>query len=251
MTTRQKRRHVDTMSMSITTPSAIVQPSHVERLLGAHIHEDMRWKEHIMNIEDSLIKSLNQRQGAIRKVCKIGSFKSRKMLANGVFMSKLIYLMPVWAGAEDYLIKALQVIQNKVARTVTKKNIYTPTQDLMRECGWLTVRQLLAYHSLIQFHKTKIHKSPTYLYRRIESQLRKLEENDILSSSYYYKTRQEASGVMRQVPGAEARLDLAERSWCWRAAKAYHILPAGAKSLVKVAEFKSELKVWVKTNIEP
>ena len=125
MTTRQKRRHVDTMSMSITTPSAIVQPSHVERLLGAHIHEDMRWKEHIMNNEDSLIKSLNQRQGAIRKVCKIGSFKSRKMLANGVFMSKLIYLMPVWGGCEDYLVNALQVIQNKVARLVTKKEIFT------------------------------------------------------------------------------------------------------------------------------
>ena len=62
---------------------------------------------HIMDAEDSLLKSLNQRQGAIKKICKVGSFKSRKMLANGVFMSKLIYLMPVWAGAEDYLIKAL------------------------------------------------------------------------------------------------------------------------------------------------
>jgi hypothetical protein len=29
---------------------------------------------------------------------------------------------------------------------------------------------------------------------------------------YYNKIRQEASGVLRQVPDAEARLDLAERS---------------------------------------
>ena len=54
------------------------------------------------------------------------------MLANGLFMSKLIYLMPVWAGCEEYLVNALQVIQNKVARSVTKKDIFTPTKGLIR-----------------------------------------------------------------------------------------------------------------------
>jgi hypothetical protein len=190
---------------------------------------------------------LTKDRGAIKKISKVASFKSRKMLANGVFMSKLIYLMPVWAGCEDYLFNALQIIQNKVARSVTKKDIFTPTQVLMKECGWLTVKQLLVYHSLVQFHKTMLHQAPTYLYKRMASQLSILET----SSHYYYKTRQEASGVMRQVPGAEARLDLAERSWCWRAAKTYHSLPAGIKNLVKQAKFKIELKAWVKINVQP
>ena len=75
MTNRQKRRHVDTGSMTITTPTAVVKTSSVERLLGAQIHEDMRWKEHIMENEDSLVKSLNQRQGAIKKISKVASFK--------------------------------------------------------------------------------------------------------------------------------------------------------------------------------
>ena len=82
--------------MSIITPTATVTPSSVERLLGAHVHEDMRWKEHVMTNEDSLIKSLTKRQGAIKKISSVASFKSRKMIANGIFMSKLIYLMPVW-----------------------------------------------------------------------------------------------------------------------------------------------------------
>ena len=34
-----------------------------------------------------------------------------------------------------------------------------------------------------------------------------------------------ASGALRQVPGAKARLDLPERSWCLRAAKTYNTLP--------------------------
>ena len=74
----------------------------------------------------------------------------------------------------------------------------------------------------------------------ITDQLSILETILETSSHYNYKTRQEASGVLRQVPGAEARLDLAERCWCWRAAKTYHTLPVGIKNLVKQAKFKVE-----------
>ena len=53
------------------------------------------------------------------------------MVANGIFMSKLIYLMPVWMGCEDYLVNALQVCPNKVARYVAKLDRYTPTKVLL------------------------------------------------------------------------------------------------------------------------
>ena len=230
--------------------TAIVRPSSVERLLGAHVHEDMRWKEHIMDNEESLMKALSKRQGAMKKVCRVASFKSRKMLANGVFMSKLIYLMPVWAGCEDYLTKALQVIQNKVARSVTKKDIFTPTKVLMKEWCWLSVRQLMVYHSLIQVQKTIQHKTPSYLYERVTSQLSLLDTSLVTRSSYYYNTRQEARGVLRQVPEAEAKLDLSDRSWCWRATKAYHSLPLSIKMESKLPKFKKQLKAWVLGNIE-
>jgi hypothetical protein len=83
-------------------------------------------------------------------------------------------------------------------------------------------------------------------YKRITNQLSLLAT----IHHYYYKTRQEASGVMRQIPGAEARLDLAERSWCWKAAKSYPNLPAEIKGLSKLSKFKQELNAWVKANIE-
>jgi hypothetical protein len=203
-----------------------------------------------MTNEDSLIKSLTKRQGAIKKISSVASFKSRKMIANGIFMSKLIYLMPVWAGCEDYLTRALQVIQNKVARSVTKRNTFTPTKMLMKECGWLTVKQLMVYHSLIQLHKTMQNQTPTYLYSRVSSQLSLLEEADEEQRTYYYQTRQHASGALRQLPGVEARLDLSERSWCWRAARSYYSLQARIKELTKPSKFKTELKTWVKQTIE-
>ena len=155
--------------------------------------------------EDSFIKSLTKRQLAIKKISSMASLKSRKMIANGICMSKLIYLMPVWAGCEDYLTKALQVIQNKVARSVTKRNIFTPTKTLMKECGWLTVKQLMVYHSLVQIQKTIQSQTPEYLYTRVSTQLSLLEAHDTRRSSYYYETRQHASGRLRQLPGTEAR----------------------------------------------
>ena len=71
------------------------------------------------------------------------------MIANGIYMSKLIYLMPVWMGCEEYLVNALQVNMNKVARLVTKLDIFTPTSILLQQCGWMSVKQLMAYQSIV------------------------------------------------------------------------------------------------------
>ena len=131
MSTRQKRRFRDTSTITINTPTAVITPSSVERLLGAQIHQDMHWKEHIMNNKDALLKSLTTRATAIKKIRKTTSFKTRKMIANGIFMSKLIYPMPVWMGCDDCLVNALQVGHNKVAMLVTKLDTYTPIKVLL------------------------------------------------------------------------------------------------------------------------
>ena len=118
----------------------------------------MHWKQHLLENENSLIKSLTTRAGAIKKISRTASFKTRKMIANGIYMSKLIYLMPVWIGSEDYLVNALQVNLNKVARMVTKLDIFDPTNVLMQQCGWMTVKQLMVYHSLVLLHKILQHR---------------------------------------------------------------------------------------------
>ena len=62
-------------------------------------------------------------------------------------MSKLIYVMPLWSGCEEYLVKSLQVVKNKADRVVGRLNIFTPTEDFMLACGWLSVRQLLVFYT--------------------------------------------------------------------------------------------------------
>ena len=49
-------------------------------------------REHVLDSENSMVKTLNKRVGAMKKIQKTASFKSRKMIGTGIFLSKLIYL---------------------------------------------------------------------------------------------------------------------------------------------------------------
>ena len=125
MATNQKRRLMQ-IDVKITTPTEVISASRSERLLGIQIHESMKWREHILDAEQSLLKSLNTRISALKKIKQVASFKTRLMVANGIFGSKMLYGLQLFGGTEEYLLNSLQVVQNKAARTVTKLNIFTP-----------------------------------------------------------------------------------------------------------------------------
>ena len=104
-------------------------------LLGCHIHQRMKWKEHVLTNKGSLIRQLTSQVNALRKLAVNATFKTRLMADNTVFISVLSYLIPLSGGYEGYLTKALQVIQNKAARCVTKQSWLTPTSRLLSQCG--------------------------------------------------------------------------------------------------------------------
>ena len=91
------------------------------------------------------------------------TFRTRLMAANAAFMSVIIYLIPLWGGTEQYLLKGLQVLQNRAARCVTKQSWYTPTRQLLNQCNWMSVHQLIQYHSILQTHKVLKAQTPLYL----------------------------------------------------------------------------------------
>ena len=100
----------DSRLVVIRTPTKVIQPSESEKLLGCWVHEDMKFAEHIANSKESLLCSINQRIGALKLIAKVANFKTRKMIANGIFLSKIIYLIQVWGGCSDFLINFLQRI---------------------------------------------------------------------------------------------------------------------------------------------
>ena len=169
------------------------------------------------------------------------------MIANGIYLSKLIYLMPVWMGCEYYLVNALQVSLNRVARLVTKLDIYTPTSVLMQQCGWLTVRQLIAYHSLMLLDRTLKFQTPKFLFQKVS-----LKEQQGYNTRHAadYKAALIAAGAMEQAGSENCKLEITRRSWCWSTVRIYNKLPPNLRAEKVKMKFKAGLKDWISKNID-
>ena len=89
----------------------IIKPTESEKLLGAYLHESMQWNRHIRDHSKSLMRQLTTRMNGLKRIAKTATFKTRLMIANGAVMSKVVYLISVWGGAQEYLLSTLQVQQ--------------------------------------------------------------------------------------------------------------------------------------------
>ena len=106
------------IEMKITTSAEIIKPIRTEKLLGVNIQNDLKWSEYIENNEMSLIRQLTTRLNALKQISSAATFKTRLMVANGIFCSKLIFQISLWGGAADYLLSSLQIIQNRLLKEI-------------------------------------------------------------------------------------------------------------------------------------
>ena len=110
------------------------------RLLGVNINRDATWNHQLELGEKPLIKSLRSVLGALTHISRNLPQKSCLLLANGLFISRLLYLLPMWGGLPSREIKKIQILMNKCARMILSKNRRTRTRSLMIGCGWLYFR---------------------------------------------------------------------------------------------------------------
>ena len=202
-------------------------------MLGAVVHHDLKWADPILHNEESLVKVLSMRLGALKKVCRVTNFKNRKMIAEGLIMSKLSYLIPLWSGCETYLLMALQRIQNKAMRVVTRSDLSTAGH--LAQCGWLSVKQLAFYQTCVLVFNVLENKSPQYLYM-------------MFNREYIKNTRQAARREIRQ-DGGIPDLGLMWNSFRWRALREFNQIPAELRKVGTLKSFKTGLKKWIVLNI--
>ena len=156
---------------------------------------------------------------------------TRLMIANGIFMSKLVYLIHLWGNSSKYLLKSIQILQNRAARVVTGYSWWTPVRRLLKDCKWLSVNQLVFYHTTLQTHKILISGKPYYLKQNFNTE-------------HPYRTRQATGGGIWR--GEE---DLTGKGFSSRGAQSYNSLPPDIRSCRTLNTFKYKLRRWVATNI--
>ena len=105
-----------------------IKPAKTAELLGCELSDDLKWRHHIRDSDQSLLKQLNSRVNGLSIVSSRADLETRLMVANGLVMSKLCYLIQLWGGCEGYLLHSLQVLQNRAARSVTGWPRFTSTR---------------------------------------------------------------------------------------------------------------------------
>ena len=181
-----------------------------------------------------MLNQITSRLNALKKVSRISNFKTRKMIANGIVISKFIYLVQIWGGTSEFLISLLQKLQNQAARLVTKLDWRTPVSTLLRQCGWLSIQQLYAYHSLVQILKVKSEKRPEYI-------------NEKFSKGFGHHTRLSSNNCIRIQNHISS--DLGKQNFTYKAALLWNKLPPNIKQCSTLKKFKISLKEWVKKEI--
>jgi hypothetical protein len=149
-------------------------------------------------------------------------------------MSRLIYLIQLYSDAADYLLTALEILQNKAARAVTCLPWGTRTAVLLNQVGWLSVKQLAVYHKLISIFKIKESRKPVYLSEKI-------------STDFNYQTRQATGSTLKisNTPKSGA----AKESFIHSSTVLWNNLPVNLTNAQKLRTFKTGLRSWVKQNI--
>ena len=194
-----------------------------EIMLGVVFQPNLKWTKHVINLQSRL----KERLKGLMKIRFLFSYGFRKSVAEGIFQSILTYCIPAWGGAEKGDLQDLQVIQNKSAQLVLNCPNRTRREEMFNTLGWLTVNQLVVYHSLVVVYKIRHTGEPEYLARHLSSD--NSRGNIIIPHT---------------------RLSLAKKSFCYRGAEWWNIVPAEIRSLEKKGNFERELRKWVTNNVE-
>jgi hypothetical protein len=195
---------------------------HYELLLGCYIQANLKWHKQI----SSLLCKLRKRLVGLTKLKYICPYPVRKTVSEGIFNSVLVYCLPLFGGLDAGDLHDLQVLQNKAAQTVTLSPPRAERSPMFDKLGWLTVNQLIFYHTVISVFKIRSSKEPEHL----DSILNKDSRNSRII-----------------IPNLNLRV--AQKSFTLRGANSWNQLPFSIIKSTKIGTFKKLARKWIHENI--
>ena len=155
------------------------------------------------------------------------NFSLRKSITDGIFKSVLVYCLPVFAGMDLGDLRDLQIMQNRAAQIVTRSPPRAHRYPMYERLKWLSVNQLIAYHSVISIFKIRKNNVPEYL-----------------ASICNHDSRN------RRIIIPNWSLSLGQKSFRIRGAENWNILPIFVRTQPKLGTFKKLAKKWILENVQ-
>ena len=157
-------------------------------------------------------------------------------MCSALVISKILYILPLYGGAPEYMLTALQRKMNEAMRTVTRRKWgvlgqrLTSTRELLRQCNYLSVKQMIYYHSVAAVHKLLVQCAPEYLHQVVSGALTS-------GVRHRYPTRTADTRLV-----APAKLAVANSSFRWRASTQYAALPEDLRMEKSLKVFLTRLR---------
>ena len=132
----------------------------------------------------------------------------------------------MYGGCNVNELNMLQFLQNRAARIVLNVPSFSNRRFMFEELQWLTVRQLIVYHTLLVVFKVRKFSQPEYLAHQLKNE-----------------------NYRGKIIVKNSRLSLYSQSFVPRGSKCWNMLPDYIRSLSKLSSFKKELRRWIVDNV--
>ena len=107
-------------------------------------------------------------------------------------------------------------------------------ENLLQQCGWLSVRQLVRYHRLVLVYQVKENGRPAYF-------------KEHFSTTFPYRTRLASGRGIRR--GDHPHHQVTQSSFVKSSAVYWNLLPVSIRNSQTQSQFKNRLKNWIKMNV--
>ena len=131
----------------------VIKNEKFTRILGLNLQEDITWRGQLETGQKPLLPSLRKRLGSMRHIGRQIPRRGRLILANGLIVAKIIYMIQVWGGTNRTHLKKVQKIFEYSSQICHHGGKRWRSLKLMKECGWFTIYELEEFHTLILLWK--------------------------------------------------------------------------------------------------
>ena len=103
---------------------------------------------------EHVISKVNQRVGLLRRIKHLLPYNARLLYYKSLVLPILDYADMVWGDKDNaVLMNNLQVLQNKAAKLVLDKPLYSSATDALNQLGWLNLKQRRQFHRCLYVYK--------------------------------------------------------------------------------------------------
>lgn len=134
------------------------------RYLGLVINDTLTWSNHIQ----ALSRNLSALTGVFRKIANIIPHHLKKSLYNSMFVSNVLYCLPVYGCSTNENIIMLQQIQNRAVKNLYQKDKFYSPRRLLIELQYPSIVNYFRLYAMIHIQSIrhgKIHSNSELIER--------------------------------------------------------------------------------------